>query len=760
LLLFIIPLSLFGQVESQFNGTLNVFSASRIGFTNTFTISGIFTSTTTSYTSANSAVGDIVQVQSGSRFYWLHIYSIASNSGGVITGNVRDSSSTLTTFPTGKWSIFRPTPNLRLPLSPDGETNASRSATFNTLALRVDEIQTSVASATNCEITLTKNNHGFSKWTPLYWTGSTFVRPTYDTLVPDYIVVDSLTANTFKVATCGTYATILADGIYWYTNQSPGYSLNQDTTKAPLFQVIDSTLILNPIVGFNLMSGSGGTGITDGDKGDITVSGGTWTIDNGVINNAKLATNAVDSTKAANLSPNDLAQTGASTGQVLTWTGSKYAPRDLDGNGIISALPTGDVIIQSSNDLYIKDGSTGFHKTSYKTSTGATGTEIYRGGIIINKTATSDFGASYNINDTTGVVDFTYATTQDDRGVIQNEGSGPQITNLLVSTKLPGTYRWPYGVRVDTSSTISVIRQMYGDRYAGPTTPNVHHFRGAVTTSSNAYTAPFRLETNSASGKLSADIDGSLFVRENGKVYIGQDSSFVHDPVNDTTSAKGIFRTDQLLVRDTIIRTEYSAPYRFLYLKSGLRIGNRGDGISSIDFYGSNYYSQTSAFSIAQFSPTELQFCANGCSAAILRLYTNGDFVFNNLRYQSNNLSLTASNQIRIHNLYDLPKIAPSGVAGAISSPTWTAGIPGFLRSQHKTISGTTDGSGDITITFDAAMPDATYTLLATVEGTTSYTISVHTKATGSFKVRFFNPATGAAVTATSVTISYEAKDY
>lgn len=324
-LLFLLPLSLIGQVESQFNGTLNVFSGTRIGSTNTFTISGIFNSTTTSYTSSQSDTGDIVQVQSGARFYWLHIYSIASNSGGVITCNVRDSSSTLTAFPTGKWSIFRPTPNLRLPLSPDGETNASRSATFNTLALKVDEIQTSVASSTNCEITLTKNNHGFSKWTPLYWTGSTFVRPTYDTLVPDYIVVDSLTANTFKVATCGTYPTTLADGIYWYTNQSPGYSLTQDTTKASLFQVIDSTLILDPIVGFNLMSGGGSGdvtrqeladtaaairadfpsgGITDGDKGDITVSssGVTWTIDNGVITSDKIANQTVDSLDIKNQS--------------------------------------------------------------------------------------------------------------------------------------------------------------------------------------------------------------------------------------------------------------------------------------------------------------------------------------------------------------------------------------------------------------------------------------------------------------------------
>jgi len=294
-------------VESQFNGTLNVFSGSRIGSTNTFTISGIFNSTTTSYTSSQSDTGDIVQVQSGSRFYWLHIYSIASNSGGVITCNVRDSSSTLTTFPLGKWNIFRPTPNLRLPLSPDGESNASRSATFNTLALRVDEIQSAVSSATNCEQTITKAAHGFRPWTPIFYNGSTYIRPTNDSIVPDYIVVDSLTANTFKVATCGTYSTVLANGLYWYTNDSPGYSLTPDTTKVPLFQVIDSVLILDPIVGFNLMAGGG--------SGDVT--------------------SAV------------LADTAA-------------AIRADFPNGIISALPLGDVNIvgQARSDLRIQNTRT------------------------------------------------------------------------------------------------------------------------------------------------------------------------------------------------------------------------------------------------------------------------------------------------------------------------------------------------------------------------------------------------------------------
>jgi len=434
LFLLLLPLSLIGQVESQFNGTLNVFSGSRIGSTNTFTISGIFSSTTSQYVSTNSATGDIVQVQSGSRFYWMHIYSIASNAGGVITCNVRDSSSTLTTFPLGKWSIFRPTPNLRLPLSPDGETNASRSSTFNTLAMRVDEIQASVSSATNCELTITKNTHGFSPWTPVFYNGSTYVRPTNDSIVPDYIVVDSLTANTFKVATCGTYATVLPNGLYWYTDEYPGYSLTEDTTKAPLFQVIDSTLLLNPIVGFNLMSGGGAGDVTRDELADSTA-----------------------------------------------------AIRADFQNGIISALPLGDVTIPANaNSLIFKK----LRSLKIKSATSATQMSIdtFSNGLFfsLNKTVPgTNLGSLLYFRDTTGIKDNAFYFGQIDYSFSQNSGSGHQMIFGVGGDKVVGGDKSYLGVRNDTSGTIPIVRIMYGDRYSDPTTPDIHHFRGAVPNSTN-----------------------------------------------------------------------------------------------------------------------------------------------------------------------------------------------------------------------------------------------------------------------------------
>lgn len=120
----------------------------------------------------------------------------------------------------------------------------------------------------------------------------------------------------------------------------------------------------------------------------------------------------------------------------------------------------------------------------------------------------------------------------------------------------------------------------------------------------------------------------------------------------------------------------------------------------------------------------------------------------------------STANNVELYGKYPFANDRPSVIAGAISNHIWKAGIPSFLRSQHKTISGTTDGSGDITITFDAAMPDATYTVIVTGQGTTPYVYMTQsaTLATGSVKVRMFTLA-GSVATSTAYQISYEVKD-
>ena len=95
--------------------------------------------------------------------------------------------------------------------------------------------------------------------------------------------------------------------------------------------------------------------LTDGDKGDVdvTASGATWTVDTAAITLVKMGANSVDSTKVAALalSVTDIGQHGATSGQVLKWNGSQWAPgQDSVGGG-------GGGINAAANGLYL-DGST------------------------------------------------------------------------------------------------------------------------------------------------------------------------------------------------------------------------------------------------------------------------------------------------------------------------------------------------------------------------------------------------------------------
>jgi hypothetical protein len=124
-------------------------------------------------------------------------------------------------------------------------------------------------------------------------------------------------------------------------------------TKAQSTFVInacDSMYVYRSSAWRHVNKGGGGAGVTDGDKTDIRVtSGGTvWTVDTSAITAIKIASGAVTMPK--------IAQSGATTNQVIKWNGSAWAP-GADATGGVTDGDKGDIDVTSSGTVWTVDTS-------------------------------------------------------------------------------------------------------------------------------------------------------------------------------------------------------------------------------------------------------------------------------------------------------------------------------------------------------------------------------------------------------------------
>jgi hypothetical protein len=658
LLALCIPLFALAQVERMPSLTASYNAAQSGGDGTTWTLTGNFSDASGIYDASGVQVGDIVFFSDGSYTFFLPITEIVDAMHPTLSVKVSKVGITqISSVGSGMKAIFHPTSKGYFPFV-SGISNADQQVYNEYLMSLLDQ------GGSSCELTITQTAHGFSPFTPLVFNGSAYERPTNDTIIPDYVIVDSLTANTFKVASCGTYPTVLANGVYWYTSASPGYSLTQNTIKVPLFSVVGGKLTLRPLIGFNLGS-TGGT--ADG---------------NGIY--AGSDSLSQENTYAA------MAADGSQT------FGLGYFPDFPDEN-----------YEYSTYGLFVNPLSYG---------------EVS----LLNKASTLRlFDGQVNIETQLPEGHFGRISNQGYRIRLLSTGISGQYSDLQIDS---------VGLKIQTGSTNYRLIPNPNTNIPSttPNTVNILKWTAGVPSFGRRY------ETDTIAGNVYLKMDAA----ETYDFAIGRFANFPNGFGSGTGRTYGFYASP----KDS--RWGVVGSYN---VSSGT-IGGLHEmyqGLSGSSFIG--YYDFVSA---------RTRYNRVIADSSGVKLFA-GDFSST----ETKQLSLNRSG-IRYH--YDpdislfysvLPNTPPSTTASAISTLQWTAGTPSFLRSQHRVATGTTDGSGDLTVTFAAAMPDATYTMIATVEGTTSYTISVHTKATGTCKVRFFNPTTGAAVTATSVTISYEVKD-
>jgi len=248
---------------------------------------------------------------------------------------------------------------------------------------------------------------------------------------------------------------------------------------------------------------------------------------------------ARDSSRLAT-TPSHSSITGLLTRDANGWVGRARLGTDFTyaGDSIkLASSPTwlkpqlesiGNVKITSTNSLTFKTGITRWTGSSEQT-----GTYISPGFVGLYKTSAGNMGGAVGFTDTIAR-DNAFYFQQDDRGIIQNTGTGRQLNLFADNTSLPGQYRWAFGARVDTSSSpLTTLRVMLGDRHASTIAPVMVSVNAGIQPSESIANAGVNIVVAGDNGKKAFSVNNLINARVGGKVYFAEDSTFSFNPSTD-----------------------------------------------------------------------------------------------------------------------------------------------------------------------------------------------------------------------------------